>query len=819
MQLFSRAVPVWNISKDEVSDQYRVFRKKFTVDADCGQVFLDIAADTTFCVMINGVRLPIQQLAGFRGDISVSRHDITPLLDAGENIIACEVHFVGANFFTCFAGTAFLCAEIHDGKNVFAATDETWKCAVSPDMQSGLNCSVSPQLGFVFCKDARKSVPWEQLYFDDSAWQEAVKVDGCEQWKMSLRSVPQLAELPGADEECVHQMGYVLRRKEEETFAATAFKDFLSPCRPDEFLELEGDTPNRVWMKKGTDLVFKPLPEDVDGCFILLDIGREDVGFIDLDITAPDGAVVDICHGEHLEDGRVRSRIGVRNFTDRFICRAGRNRLFCNHRRFGLRYIELHITNCHAGKIILHHAGIIRLELPLPEQAYFTCGDRMIQKLNALSYHTLKLCMHEHYEDCPWREQALYAYDSRNQMLYGYHVWGNYDFAAVSLDLLGKSFDGKDYIDLIAPGESGLTIPIFTMVWITALYEHMLYSGDDVLVRKYLPQVDTIINSAFERDIDGVPGLYHTGSGSRIWNFCEWNGRLSQVKGHPQAPFNIYLYEAINSAAKIHAMLGNTVRQKELVSRAEELGEAVEKFFYNSSKKFYAAGYGSKEKEEKAAFEMNSDLNGAVCELFEEGYEHIQQIMLANELVPEEKRENILENIMSGKLRRIDLSAFRYLIAGMMKSGAEARRYLASFLVDSFEGMVFEGATSLWETGKVFDSFGGGSLCHAWSSVMPYFCAHCILGVTPLEPGFRKFEVKPYPAGLPEASGSIPTPSGFIHVSWKKTPDGMTVQVRHPENLKCVTGVYPECGNVKFDISCGAVSSCAQKLIHPAALK
>ena len=27
------------------------------------------------------------------------------------------------------------------------------------------------------------------------------------------------------------------------------------------------------------------------------------------------------------------------------------------------------------------------------------------------SARTLRLCMYEHYEDCPWREQAMYAND------------------------------------------------------------------------------------------------------------------------------------------------------------------------------------------------------------------------------------------------------------------------------------------------------------------------------------------------------------------------------------------------------------------------
>jgi hypothetical protein len=62
--------------------------------------------------------------------------------------------------------------------------------------------------------------------------------------------------------------------------------------------------------------------------------------------------------------------------------------------------------------------------------------------------------MHEHYEDCPWREQALYTMDSRNQMLSGYYALSEYVFPRASLVLISKgvrpdgllsldAFDGK----------------------------------------------------------------------------------------------------------------------------------------------------------------------------------------------------------------------------------------------------------------------------------------------------------------------------------------------------------------------------------------
>lgn len=49
--------------------------------------------------------------------------------------------------------------------------------------------------------------------------------------------------------------------------------------------------------------------------------------------------------------------------------------------------------------------------------------DKLLQKIYDVSVYTLKCCMHEHYEDCPWREQALYTMDSRNQMLCGYYAF------------------------------------------------------------------------------------------------------------------------------------------------------------------------------------------------------------------------------------------------------------------------------------------------------------------------------------------------------------------------------------------------------------
>ncbi len=787
MRLFSCAVPVWSCAAGEISDQYRLFRKRFTLPENPGKVTLDIAADSTFMVMVNGSRLPIQQLADFPGDRTVSRCDITPLVKAGENIISVEVHYIGERFLTYRAGEAFICAEISCGDTVIAATDESWKCAVSPDMQSGLNCKLTGQLGFVFCQDARKIVPYETVDFDDSSWAAAVKVAGAEKWVYNLRQIPQLDELPYADA-VICQMGYLQRKAECATFAETAFRDYLSPRRPREFFSvfdeklLQDDMVRRSFVcskYSGNEFVLAPLPADADGYYLVLDCGKELVGFLDAELALPEGAVVDICHGEHLDDGRVRSFVGNRNFTDRLIAKAGWNHLFYNHRRIGGRFVELHITNCNAAEIKFRYAGILPVSVPLPPAGGFACEDRLLHKINDVSIDTLKLCMHEHYEDCPWREQGLYPYDSRNQILYGYHIWGNYSYAEACLDLLGKSYDGKRYLELTSPGYTTITIPVFTMVWITELYEYYLYSGSMKLTEKWINQVDSIIDAALAEKVENMPELYHSGTGSKIWNFSEWNGELSSLKEHPQAPYNVYFVEAMRSAAKLHDSLGNSERAAFLREKAEALGKAVEKICFSETMQCYSAVAGKDDR----------------------GYEHIQAIMLANDLVPADRIVPLHMKFAKGELCGIDFSALYYLVTAMMKGNEWSRKFLIDYLRKILEPVVLSGATSLWETRQGADDFGfAGSLCHGWSSVMPYVCKHVLLGITPLSAGFKKFEVRPFAADLTNASGSVPTPAGEIFVAWKKYDDGLHVVIRHPEELECVTARFPESPVAEFKV-------------------
>ena len=64
---------------------------------------------------------------------------------------------------------------------------------------------------------------------------------------------------------------------------------------------------------------------------------------------------------------------------------------------------------------------------------------------------------------------------------------------------------------------------------------------------------------------------------------------------------------------------------------------------------------------------------------------------------------------------------------------------------------------------------GIGSLCHAFGTIPLNVLQAMVLGVEPLEPGFRLFRFTPNRFDLKFVSGRIPAPSGNIRVKINET--------------------------------------------------
>ena len=758
--IFKDAKWIWIKEENEEINQYACFRKSVIIDRIDSESKLYISADSDFIVYINGKEAGRGQFPDYPDDKTYCEFPVSRLLTEGTNTIAVLAYYCGEDFSTYRKGEPGIIAILASDSSSTGATDNEWKCIRHPAFVSGRVPKVTGQMGFTIEFDARKyDNRWTSASFDDSSWQDAVS--GKSPKPISPRPLPQLIHAERIDAELVIK-GELRRTVEGKSAAETSSKDML------------------ITLPHDGNFVFEKFSgQDSNGYFVIGDLKETTVGMIDISVEAPAGTIVDISHGEHLDDGRVRCFLGGRNFTDRYVCNEGNNEFAFPFRRAGCRYIEAHFTNTGNGPVKINHIGMQPVECQLPnKKEFFESNDHLANRLHSVAVRTLKMCMHDHYEDCPWREQALYAYDSRNQALYGYYLWGNYDFAKASIDLLGKGLREDGVLELCAPARVPVTIPIFSLVWISEIYEHYLHSGSMELFDKHIATINTIINTA-RKDRDHESGLYMLGKEKSFWHFYEWTEGLSGEKIPPGTTeihccYNIYLYEALSSYSKLLKAADKETDALEIDKYASELSGSINRTFWDSASKCYATKI----------------VNGVKCGT----HEHVQAIALYNNLADKEKIPMILEKFYSKKMIPVSLSSMVYMLRAFMKLGPEERKFMSSTIAENFETIALTGASTLWETLKGSNDFGGaGSLCHGWSSLPAYYYNSYVLGIESLDAGFKKFKVAPYPDRFYNVKGEIPTPFGDIEVKWQRIGDNRIMwEAKGPEGLEAILEAYPE---------------------------
>ena len=148
------------------------------------------------------------------------------------------------------------------------------------------------------------------------------------------------------------------------------------------------------------------------------------------------------------------------------------------------RYIELHVRGA-KKRFVLNAATVKPVLLPVRRRPVPGGLNPVQKKIWETAVRTLELCMHEHYEDCPWREQALYAMDSRNQMLFGYAVFRDGGcYAQANLRLISHGLRSDGLLELCFPARVGVTIPSFSLYFVLAVAENYAQTGDATEIGK-----------------------------------------------------------------------------------------------------------------------------------------------------------------------------------------------------------------------------------------------------------------------------------------------------------------------------------------------
>jgi len=768
---------IWLNRKTSSVNQFVEFRKTYNLRQGIKNSRVFISVDSDYELWVNGNFIGWNQFPNWPKAKTFNTHDVDHLLKRGKNCVAVRVRYRGKDFSTHAKGKPGFLFALQQKDQTVLSSDETWRCRLSKTYHSGPMPWVSHQLDFTLAYDARGDDQWQESKYNDQRWQKALALAGPTDgyWEsLKPRPLPSLiihAPCPTG----LVASGFFTRQNESKTVAQTMMQDAISPFPLAKHLDYQGEVigarPFSLPDSQGKPLTINP-PDRGRGIYLVFDLGSEQAGLLNLDIDAPAGTILDIAHGEHLDDLRVRAAIADRNFADRYICGKGRQQWLQPYRKLGCRYLQLHIPKL-TRPIKIYHLTLRLVEYPFKHQGDFTSSDQTLNNIWQVSRRTLTLCAHEHYEDCPWREQAMYACDSRLQALYGYYAFGETQLPSACWDLLGSGMRDDGLLELVAPGKCAVNIPCFSLHWISAVWELYLHSGNYKQVAGQYDKICTILDTALERFTPA--GVVANSQGSDHWHFYEWSKNLSgrientpciKPQGHSlDAVYNLLLINALRAAVKL-GQLQDDNRSVSYHKAQKRIANAFHKTFWDHKRQLYAS------------FKQRNKLS---C------YDQFTQSLAINESVTPsalQTRQLRKQLACNTDLAPAEFPSKLFVYQALLSGTNQYAEHVLADIRKCYGSMLSTGATSLWEATAGAEAFSrAGSLCHAWSSVLNFVAGAHILGIRPLEPGFKSFTVSPLTGDLPRAKGVVPTPHGRITIEWENHRHEFRLKLRHPKAL------------------------------------
>jgi alpha-L-rhamnosidase len=225
-----------------------------------------------------------------------------------------------------------------------------------------------------------------------------------------------------------------------------------------------------------------------------------------------------------------------------------------------------------------------------------------------------------------------------------------------------------------------------------------------------------------------------------------------------------YYYYNLLLLSKIAGILGKKADQKKYGHIAESTREAFNRRFFNSETAQYATG---------------SQGSNAMP--------------LFLDLVPAEKRQNLLNNIVRDIME---------IHKGHLNTGNQCTKYMAEALTKlgkadvvytfvtqitypSWGFMLQRGATTIWERWEELSSGGMNSHCHPMLGSIGAWFYKYLAGIQPdvENPGWGLIQIKPFPVGdLTAVKASVETLRGTISVKWRRNSECFSLEVAVPTN-------------------------------------
>ena len=640
-------------------------------------ITLRIAVDTEYAAYINGQIVAFGQYSDFPQKRFYDTVCIGKFCKEGRNRLAIQVFFSGnTECFTSYPKFPGLIFDLSCDEEIVALSDDRVLSRKSVDYLSDYTVVITPQIGYGYSCKLDCLNDWKNTDGNVSDFKNSVLV--CAQSAFAARPIKKLVLMPPSETKTVKCGTFELNGGDTPAQKMMCAKrlENLSVCKSAEKTMYRAQS---------------------DGIYFIEDLGEETVGYLDFIVETEKETIMWVAFGEHIDDGFVRGSIWIREFCLPFVLLPGKHDFTGFFRRLGARYLEVFAFT---DKIAVKRMTLRSAVYPAEKREY-VAPNEYFQRLYDVAVHTLECCMHEHYEDCPWREQSLYTLDSRLQMLAGYNVFCDASFARSAIELMASDPRDDGLLSICFPSANGLVIPSFVLHFVIQVYEYYVHTEDKALVCSVKDRILKIMNFFRSKKENG---LIKTFRGEKIWNFYEWTHGLDGKRAAPNngADFELVLNEvyliALDSCLKMSVIVGEEFFFE---SEIGEVQRAVYEKFYDKDKGLFRS----------YCDEDHFSELGNVLAVLSETVTGDEAIKLLRRVF---RNENVVKSSLSMK-------SFTYF-AMLKASRKEFGKAVIESICEIYGKMIALGATTFWETEKGAEDFArAGSLCHGWSTAPAIF--------------------------------------------------------------------------------------------------
>ena len=730
------------------------FRKDVDLPAVPARYLVHVTGDNRYKLYVNGTLVSMGPAKGDAAHWNYETVDLAPYLNGGRNVIAALVYNEGHRRpdSQISVSTGFLLQGEAESARLY--TDKSWLCIQDP-AYSPVNAIV---IGYYVAGPGEKvdmnlTVPdWNKAGADLSAWMPA---------REGASGDPKDVCAPDHSAEAHGLVSSTLPQMERTPF--TLGKAFTVPANTQTEVLLDNKVLTNAYfhlkMSGGKD-------------------AKVNIGYAE-SLYIPDGsgpayqltpeqlALVPEEYLSYVLAPKVKGK-GNRNKTEGkvFVGRedqlvsngmAGQEYTTLSWRTF--RYVRLQVETA-AEPLVIEDVSGIFTGYPFTLDARLDTDNQEWKDMLEIGWRTARLCAWETYMDCPYYEQLQYLGDTRIQALVTLYNSADHRLVRNFLHLADISRNADGITKSRYPTTSPQYIQPYSLSYIYALHDYMMYGGDTAFVMDLLPGAEQIMHyySRFQLPdgrVKNLPG----------WNFSDWvndrpnwkQGVLDKGADGCSILMDLQLLYAFQLMAHMEEVRGNTWQAGEYLKEAEKLSASVKNAYWNASRGLFA------DRAEQDTYSQHGNALAVLCGIAPDAKALAQKMLTEKDLA------------------QCTIYYKYYLHEAYVKAGL-GDDYL-NWLDVWRENM----ALGLTTWGEDADVFGTRSDCHAWGASPNIEFYRTVLGIDSDTVGFRRVRIEPHLGAIKEIGGTIPHPSGAVSVQYKVKGERIQASIELPEG---VDGVF-----------------------------